>query len=347
MSVTTPVHSHELEPQAPTSGAGKWRSRRLPLPLVILFWAVIAGLAVVIAMRLFAWDDLELFAVLNDVTLFVYLPAWIILVIAVVWWRPNLAVGALLVVIAQIVLLLPEYTAAQPAPSWTDTATTFRLFDANVYYENTSMAGYASQIETDHPQLVTMEEATPRLVDQLERSGALAGLPYRVEVRRDDPSAVFVASRYPLRSQNVVYDYGRPLVLQLIVQRPAGGLSLWVVHTVAPLPSTFSQWKGQLALISRILTARGSKGLLVAGDFNATWGSRGFRMLLGDGLTDGAAARGQAIDMTWSQLMRPIPPLVRIDHVLTGPGVAVTDITTGAGPGSDHRDVRATVAVQS
>jgi endonuclease/exonuclease/phosphatase (EEP) superfamily protein YafD len=37
---------------------------------------------------------------------------------------------------------------------------------------------------------------------------------------------------------------------------------------------------------------------------------------------------------------------VRIDHVLTGPGVAVTTIRTDVGPGSDHRDLMATIAFQ-
>jgi endonuclease/exonuclease/phosphatase family metal-dependent hydrolase len=40
------------------------------------------------------------------------------------------------------------------------------------------------------------------------------------------------------------------------------------------------------------------------------------------------------------------PPLVRIDHVLTGGGVAVTRIATAPGPGSDHRDLHAVIAFQ-
>ena len=61
-------------------------------------------------------------------------------------------------------------------------------------------------------------------------------------------------------------------------------------------------------------------------------------------MTDGAAARARPFEMTWSQTKPIIPPVVRIDHVLTGSGVAVTTIATGNGPGSDHRDLQATVA---
>jgi endonuclease/exonuclease/phosphatase family metal-dependent hydrolase len=41
-----------------------------------------------------------------------------------------------------------------------------------------------------------------------------------------------------------------------------------------------------------------------------------------------------------------VPPLARVDHVLTGAGVAVTSIATEDGPGSDHRAVLATVALR-
>jgi hypothetical protein len=40
------------------------------------------------------------------------------------------------------------------------------------------------------------------------------------------------------------------------------------------------------------------------------------------------------------------PFLARIDHLLTGPGVEVTRYATQVGPGSDHRDLFAAVAVR-
>ena len=82
--------------------------------------------------------------------------------------------------------------------------------------------------------------------------------------------------------------------------------------------------------------------VLVAGDFNATWGHRAFRRLLGAGLTDAAAARGRPFQMTWRQ-GRLVPPLTRIDHVLTTDGLAVTAIRTGDGRGSDHRPIVADI----
>jgi endonuclease/exonuclease/phosphatase (EEP) superfamily protein YafD len=330
----------------PASHSRRRRRRRLSNWVAVPLWIVVVLLGVVVIMRLVAWDDFEPFAVLNTVTAFVYLPAWIVLLVAVLGRRPFLAGAALLIVVAQIAFLFPELTAAEPVPTWATHAPTLRLLDANVYNVNPSMAGYASEISAVRPQLVTMEEATPVDVSQLDRSGALADLPYRFEIKRFDPAAFFVASHYPLSHTKVVHLYGRPLIIQTTLELPSGPQRLWVVHTIAPLPSSFSQWKGQLTTIGRLLRARGPGGLLIVGDFNATWGSRGFRSILDSGVTDGAAARGKPFEMTWSQIKPLLPPLVRIDHVLTGPGVAVTQIRTDVGPGSDHRDLIATVAIR-
>jgi endonuclease/exonuclease/phosphatase (EEP) superfamily protein YafD len=323
------------------------RRRRLPLWLGIIGWIVTIPLGVVAFMRFVAWDDIQIFAVFNTVSVFLYLPAWIVAAVAGIGRRYVLAAGALLVVVAQLFIVLPEFTAAQPAPRWAATAPSISLLDANVYYLNgTRMVGYASEIKQYQPQLLTMEEATPYDARELEHSGALSNLPYHYEVSLFNPKAFFVASKYPLSGSTVIYFDGLPLIVQTTVHLPSGPLPLWVVHTTAPITVSFGEWKGALNLIATLVKKRGPHGLLLVGDFNATWGSKAFRAILDTGMTDGAAARGRAFGMTWSQTKRPLPPVVRIDHVLTGPGVAVTSIRTDVGPGSDHRDLLATVAVQ-
>jgi endonuclease/exonuclease/phosphatase (EEP) superfamily protein YafD len=326
-------------------GSRRWAGWYLPTVVAVFLWLVVVALAVVAVLRIVAWDVFQPFAVLNSATAFVYLPAWVVVLVAVVVRRLFLASAALLVVVAQIAFLLPELTAAQPVPAWAAKAPMLRILDANVYNGNRSLAGYASEIAAVRPQLVTMEEASPVDAAQLDRSGALDSLPYRFDVDRDDPFAFFVASQYPLSGSRIVSLYGRPLIVQTTLQLPSGPLPVWVVHAAAPTPVSFSQWKGQLALIDRLVRARHPTGLLVVGDFNATWGSQGFRRILDVGLTDAGAARGRAFDMTWSQTKAPLPPFVRIDHILTGPGLVVTQIRTGDGPGSDHRDLVASVAI--
>lgn len=342
----------EASTAAPRRRQGPRRRRlrlgKLPLPVAALGWLVVAGLGVVALVRIFAWDSLWWpFVLLDAGTWELFLPAWLVALVALAGRRLVLGAAAVAVVAAQLAFVLPELTAASPLPSWTKTAATFRLLDANVDSTNSSLDGYAAQIRSFRPSLVTMEEVTPYLASGLLRSGALAGLPHRFEVDQWDPFGFFIASRFAFHVDDTLYDFGRPLGVLLTLELPSGALHVLVVHTVAPLPPTWTQWNGDLAMIAATIRRVGTAHLLVAGDFNATWGNRGFRDVLATGVVDAGAARGQALTMTWSQQLGFLPPLVRIDHLLTGPSVAVTRISTHTGVGSDHRDLYATVAVKA
>lgn len=331
-----------------SSGLDPWWARAVTLPmwLVGMMWLVLSALLVVILMRVVAWDEIEVFAIANALTAIIYLPAWFIALLGFVSRKNLLGLVALTVVFAQLVFMAPEIRAAEPLPPWAPRAQKFVLFDANVYNENGSIQGYARQIEGLKPSLVTLEEATPTKILALEKSGSLRALPHRYSVLRFDPFAFFIASAFPLSDIRVVSRFGRPLVVEATVHLRGNAIRLWVVHTTAPLGAAFEEWRDQLRSIGVEAGRQGVGKLLVVGDFNATWGNRGFREILSEGLTDGAAARARPFDMTWSQLLWPVPPLVRIDHVLTGPGLAVGRIATGDGPGSDHRDVRAQILVR-
>ena len=309
-------------------------------------WLIAGTLLVVVFFRLVAWDDLQLFAQANALGPILYLPAWVIGLAAAATRKWFLLGACLLVVVAQLAFGLPELTAAEPAPA--DAAHTFkiRLLDANVYQANPSMAGYAAQIRAYHPDLVTLEEASPDDRAQLERAGAFRGLPHIYEVSLTNSSRAFViASRYPLGPSSVSSIFGLPFLVRTSLRLPGVTLPLWVVHTTAPVNPDWQKWNSELQQIDQMLKARNPGPLLIVGDFNATWGNRWFRAILDTGLTDAAAARGEPFDATWSQEFFLLPPLFRFDHVLTNVSLAVTTIHSHPGPGSDHRELQATVAV--
>ncbi len=295
------------------------KRRRLPGWVAGIGWIVVLPLGAIALLRIFAWDDDVVLAVINTVSLLVYLPAWIVAIGAGFGRRYVLAGAALLVVVAQLFFVLPEFTASQPAPAWAATAPRIRLLDANVYFLNdTAMSGYASQIKAYRPQLVTMEEATPLAVGNLKRSGALADLPFRLRGLTLRPTGILDRLEVQASGSTVVYFDGLPLIVETTIHLPSGAQPLWVVHSAAPVHDSFAGWQNDMAFIARSVKDRGPQRLLLVGDFNSTWGNKGFRSILDEGMTDGAAARGRALEMTWSQLHHPLPPLVRIDHVLTG-----------------------------
>ena len=308
-------------------------------------WAGIVVLWVTTIVRLVAWDRIEVFAILDAYTLVVYLPAWVVAVAAA--WRRRwwLTAAAGVMVVAQIVLVAPELSATTSLPPRIRTAETWRVLDANVYQSNPSMAGYAREISLDRPDIVTLEEASPSDMRHLEACHALGQLPYRLWNGASGSRSLEIASRFPLTSGVSSSIDGLSYLERLTVTLPHGALALWVVHTTAPVDPGVRQWNDELDGVDRLLRDACHHRLLVVGDFNATWTSRGFRAILSRGLTDAAAARGDALAMTWSQRTAPLPPLIRIDHVLYGPGLVVTAIRTRPGPGSDHRALLVTVAL--
>ncbi len=318
--------------------------------LFVAGWLIVAVLGLVALLRLVAWDSVEPLAVLDALTLIVYLPAWVVAVGALIarrWW---LAAAAAVIVAAQVAFVAPELLAAAPVPDWARNAPVVRVFDANIDTSLRFQAGYVQAIRQDRPDLITLEEFTPQALRSMTASGVLASFPYRCSAPTPGATGFLIASRLRLTGcqvQIMHWKYGQwaQYMVQATLWSPGGPVALRLVHTLAPFPSTWREWSAVLTAVDRSVRASGDSRMLMVGDFNATWGNSGFAALLHDGLTDGAAARGQAAEMTWPN-GAVVPPLIRIDHVLTGAGLAVTQITAKPGFGSDHRYLLATVAVR-
>ena len=318
--------------------------------LLVVGWLVVGVLGLVALLRLVAWDSLEPLIVLDALTLIVYLPAWVVAAGALIarrWW---LAAAAAVVVAAQVAFVLPELSAASPAPPWARHAQVVRLLDAGVDSSVIFHAGYVRAIEQDRPDVITLTEFTPPALQSMLASGVLASYPYRCEAPAFGATGFLIASRMRLTGCQVrtvfsVPDGQTPYMVEATLWSPGGPVALRLAHTLAPFPPTWQEWKTALAAVDRSVSASDDSRMLMVGDFNATWGNSGFVALLHRGLTDGAAARGKATDMTWPN-GAIVPPFVRIDHVLTGTHLAVTGITAKTGFGSDHRYLDATIAIQ-
>ena len=318
--------------------------------LLVAGWLVVAVLGLVALLRLVAPDSAEPLIVLDALTLVVYLPAWVVAAGALIarrWW---LAAAAAVIVAAQVAFVAPELLAAAPVPAWARHAPAVRVFDANIDQSLHFEAGYVRAIEQDRPDLVTLEEFTPQALQAMVASGVLASFPYRCVAPTPGATGFLIASRLRLTGcqvQTVLWDgVGMQYMVQATLWSPGGPVALRLVHPLAPLPAYWREWSAALAAVGQSVRASGDSRMLMVGDFNATWGNSKFTALLHDGLTDGAAARGQAADMTWPN-GAVVPPFIRIDHVLTGARLAVTAIAAKPGFGSDHRYLTATVAIRT
>jgi endonuclease/exonuclease/phosphatase (EEP) superfamily protein YafD len=307
------------------------RRRRGPavvrIGLFVVGWLIVAVLGLIALLRLLAWDSLEPLIVLDALSLIVYLPAWVVAVGALIarrWW---LAAAAVVVVAAQLTFVAPGLLAAAPVPEWTRHAPVVRVFDANIDKSLRFEAGYVQAVEQYRPDVVTLEEFTPPAQQAMAASGVLARFPYRCSAPAYGATGFLIASRLRLtgcRVRTVWWDgQWTPYMVEATLSSPGGPVALRLVHTLAPFPAYWREWSAALAAVGRSVRASGDSRMLMVGDFNATWGNSGFVALLHDGLTDGAAARGKATDMTWPN-GAVIPPFVRIDHVLTGARLAAT-----------------------
>jgi endonuclease/exonuclease/phosphatase (EEP) superfamily protein YafD len=313
-------------------------------------WLIVVVLGLVALLRLVAWDSLEPLIVLDALTFFVYLPAWVVTAGALITRRWWLAAAAALIVAAQLVFVWPELSVGAPVPAWARHAPVVRVFDANIDASRDFRAGYVRAIEQDRPDLVTLEEFTPQALRSIVASGVLASFPYRYVAPTPGATGFLIASRLRLTGcqvRTVAWDGARmQYMVEATLWSPGGPVALRVVHTLAPLPRYWREWSAALAAVGQSVRASGAGNMLMVGDFNATWGNSGFVALLQDGLTDGAAVRGEALSMTWPN-GAVVPPMVRIDHVLTGAHLAVTEIAAEPGFGSDHRYLVAMVAIRT
>jgi endonuclease/exonuclease/phosphatase (EEP) superfamily protein YafD len=312
-----------------------------------LGWLIVAGLGLIVFVRIIAWDKWPFFAEVDAAIEVLFLPAWLVLLASLLGRRWWLAGAAVLICAAQVVYVAPELLASSAIPAAVRSEPTIRLFDANVAQWNSSMAGYITQLRSYHPEVLTMEETVPDDYVQLKAAGVLATLPYQYQIQCCGSRGFIIASHYPLRDIKVSSYEGLAYLIRSSLVLPNRTINFWVVHTTAPTNPSVSDWNQELDGIYAQLKSVHPRPLLMVGDFNASWGSRGFRAILSTGLTDAAAARGDPFAFTWSQDLPILPPIIRIDHVLTAGPVTVTEIATHPGAGSDHRDITATVATAS
>lgn len=74
--------------------------------------------------------------------------------------------------------------------------------------------------------------------------------------------------------------------------------------------------------------------MVLAGDFNSSWGHPGFRGVV-ETMTDAHRAADQGWVRTWPQGRRLIRPFVQLDHVLVR-GLSVVDAGVVHLPNTDH-----------
>jgi endonuclease/exonuclease/phosphatase family metal-dependent hydrolase len=316
--------------------------------LVHASWAVTAPLAGLAAARLVHYDRHSLIAIANAGTHFLYLPAYGALAVGLATGRRALTVVAAAVGAAHVVWTSPELRRPHPMPSDVEAAPRLRLVTSNIQSPRRDSTPLGRELAGFDGDILLLQELSPDHLAMIKSTGAFDPFPYSYVDARLGSYGAGIWSRYPLSDGETWSPGGLPQV-RATIEVDGVRIRVFNVHCKAPTRRRWvGRWKAQLADLraeveAGIAAADGP--LIVAGDFNATWGHEPFRGLLGAGLREAHVEVGRGLVPTWPVNSPFLPPLFRLDHVLVTPDLAVVDVREGRGPGTDHRPVVADLAV--
>ena len=252
------------------------------------------------------------------------------------------AATALLLLAAAVLPQLPGLFADKRAP---DHTVPIRVLTANLRDGKADPAAVAA-VAREGADLLLVQELSPALARTLSDSYLKPDFPYEILEPGSYGFGVGIWSRYPiLQSSRITKFTLGGLTAAVRPPESASDLIVASVHLVGPWPQPVEQWREEIAALPetlRQLAATADRGpAIVGGDLNATADHLPFRRLLETGFRD--AGRQFGFAATWPADL-PIPPAIRIDHILTYNGTA-RDPHAVRIAGSDHLALGATVYV--
>ncbi|GAA1363852.1 endonuclease/exonuclease/phosphatase family protein [Catellatospora chokoriensis] len=320
---------------------GSRRSRTARLVACLVLGAVLAVPLTLVIVRLTGLDAGTMLAV--PIVLFPYSLALSVLglgvMLAVAGLRSRWAVLAVAVLMAaQVALLAPRFMPDRrhvPAQ-----APELRVATLNANVGAADPAALVRLVQTERLDVLSVQQLPTAGIAALTAAGLDTLLPYH-ELRPEYDSSIY--SRFPLtRGGPLSADTAWP---QTTAEVTVGGrtVRLVAVHTYYPVGDP-DRWTRDMRALAEVARDNGPDTVFL-GDFNATLDHTPMRELLAAGLTDTHAELGRGWARTWPVGMTPLPPLVQIDHVLHGSGLAGVSVGERTVPGTDHRAVVAVLAL--
>ncbi|MBP2321329.1 endonuclease/exonuclease/phosphatase (EEP) superfamily protein YafD [Kibdelosporangium banguiense] len=210
------------------------------------------------------------------------------------------------------------------------------VMTANLYVGRADASALVSMVQKYNVEVLSLQELSPAMVQDLDRAGIDRVLPYRLFEAEPGASGSGLASKYPLR-QTQIADPATFAQPSAIIDLPGVvDPELMVVHTAPGVePQWTATWRSELAELPSADFKERPR--MLVGDFNATLDHPDLRDVISRGYADAAERRGAGMTPTWPAGIWPPP--VAIDHVLVDARSEVVDYQVFDLPGSDHRAV--------
>lgn len=323
-----------------THAAAAPRRRRQPLPLRLFAGAVLLALLLPWPMRALPASTGTLGWALDLVAHWqpVHAALWLVAVALLGardrrWW---LALPLALLPLCSASPALPPapLPPAPPSSSRKPATPTLAIASANVRAGNPDPAPLAAWLRAQPADVVVLVELTPGYADRSQ--DALADVyPYRFLAPLDSPFGIGLLSRRPLADSVRRESADGIPTLAATLDTVQGPVRVIAAH---PMPPLAPHWHDARDRLLRDIADRARAiPTVVAGDLNATpWSTALTRVAP-------ALRRACGLAPTWPSGHVGIP----IDHVLAGPRWRRIDCVRGPDIGSDHRPIRATLALDS
>jgi len=312
--------------------------------LTVLLWV---GLVVAVPLIGVRWVDSSAgpVVVLQSVVPVAGVLVAVLAVVAAVTrrWVLTVATGALLALCATIAV--PSFFGHTVAPGPDDLV----VMSSNLEYGGADARSLVNAAREHHVDVLVLVEVTPAFLERLRVAGLDSLLPGSAGQSSQDAGGTIIRSRVPMTlvqpglDRVSPYSFDEPVVS---IHRSTGDVVLRAVHSLPPGLSGAADWRSGLAALQSWRERQSAdQPVVMAGDFNSSWGHPGFRGVA-QTMTDAQQGAGAGWAPTWPQGRRLIRPFIQLDHVLSR-GLDVVDAGVVELPNTDHAAIWARLSPRS
>lgn len=241
---------------------------------------------------------------------------------------------------------LPQAALNAVAASEANTEDAFaRVMTLNVYKGQADPQAIVDLVSDQRVEVLALQETTDDFVKRLKQAGIEHYLPYSQVSSSDGVYGNGLWSATPLA------DPVDDEVNSSASFMPGGTVDLGgyrirfvSVHTTAPVPGYWRQWKRSLDELG-LMREHTDTRYIFMGDFNATYDHTPFRDFLGTRFQDAAYASGHGFTFSWPTNRPWVPMFAGIDHVVLDQGMRAGQGKVVQVEGSDHAALLMTVDV--
>lgn len=266
--------------------------------------------------------------------------AAVLLLVLVVLGRPRRLAGAglllsLALVVPPVAPAVPPLLAGpQPVGEHRLTVVSLNMLSGQADPESIARAAAGADV-------LVLVEVLPDALEAVLATDVGTDFPHRGGAAQDGYSGTLVLSRHPVETVEVLDLSFQQRLVRLDVPG-IGPVHLLAAHPINPLAGT-GIWEREHRQLLELATGVGRGPVVVAGDLNAVDQHVVMQAWRQAGFTDVAHSAGAGWVRTWPADRR-FPPVIGIDHVLTGPGLTGVELSTFWVPGTDHLGLRAVLA---